>query len=138
MDDRKRTRLATEEIVVGYAMSRLHASYYASRGLESWNLAYAEAALALDRPEMTLKNLRDEFDPYHGNPRKGWRGRLLRLDRQRVLDDLRGVSDDALLELVNRILVRDEDSVVEAIDSLARVESVAANVAERLLTGRKG
>lgn len=90
VDDRKRIRLATEEIVVGYAMSRLDGAYYQSRGLASWNQAYAESAEALDRPEMTFKDLRDEFDPYHGNSRKGWRGRLLRLDRQCVtLNDCR-------------------------------------------------
>ncbi len=54
-----------------------------------------------------------------------------------MLDELQDVSDDALLELVSRILGRDEETIAEAIDSLAVVTKIAHNVAERLLTGRR-
>jgi hypothetical protein len=47
------------------------------------------------------------------------------------------VSDDALMELVARILARDKEETVQAIDSMATVTRVAQNVAERLLTGRR-
>jgi hypothetical protein len=84
----------------------------------------------------TFNNLRDEFDPVHPNPRKGWHKREMRPDRQRVLDELKDVGNEALLELVDRILRRDEDATAPAIDSLAVVNRVAQHVAERLLTGR--
>jgi hypothetical protein len=61
----------------------------------------------------------------------------MRADRQKVLNELRDVSNDALMELVKHILQRDEESIGEAIDSLAEVNHVAHNVAERLLTGRR-
>ncbi len=54
-----------------------------------------------------------------------------------MLNELQDVSDDALLELVARILSHEEDAIAEAIDSLAVVTKVAHNVAERLLTGRR-
>jgi len=53
------------------------------------------------------------------------------------LDELKDVSNDALLELVARISQHDETAIVEAIDSLAVINHVAYNVAERLLTGRR-
>lgn len=81
--------------------------------------------------------MRDEFDPVHGNPRRGWHKRPLRTSRQRVIDELQEVSDDALGELVSRIIQQDDDSVDEAIDSLAATTRIAHNVAERLLTGRR-
>lgn len=133
----KRTRLETEALVIGYAMSRLDAVYLVTRGLSTWRQAFAEAATALSEPPASFKNLRDEFDPVHRNPRRGWRNRPLRPNRQRVLDELEEVSDAALLELVARVLQRDEAATVEAIDSLAVVTRVAHNVAERLLTGRR-
>jgi len=133
----KRTRLETEALVIGYAMSRLDVAYLAACGLKTWRQAYSQAANALAEPVASFKNLRDEFDPVHPNPRKGWRRRPLRPNRQRVLDELQDVSDDALLELVARILKRDEKATVEAIDSLAVATRVAQNVAERLLTGRR-
>src|SRR5712691_3630722 len=101
-DQLKRTRLQTEAIVIGYAMSRLDTTYLSARKCSTWNQVFAEAADALRVRPGSLKNLRDEFDPIHGNPRKGWHKRMLRSNRQRVLDELREVSNDALLELVAR------------------------------------
>ena len=135
-DSIKRTRLETEAIVVGYAMSRLDRAYLAARHCSSWDQVFHEAGSALSKPAATFKNLRDEFDPVHTNPRQGWHKREMRADRQRVLDELCEVSDAALLELVDRILKQDEEVMAEAIDSLAVVNHVAYNVAERLLTGR--
>lgn len=132
-----RLRLDTEAIVVGYAMSRLDGKYLAIRHFATWEQAFSEAAYALSAPSATFKNLRDEFDPIHPNSRSGWHQRDLRQSRQRVLDELKDVTDDALMELLDRILKREEEVVAEAIDSLAVVTKVASNVAERLLTGRR-
>ncbi len=118
-------------------MSRLDKQYLASRGFTTWEQAFTEASNALSKPPRTFDNLRDEFDPVHRNPRKGWHQRPLRPNRQKVLDELKEVSDDALLELVDRILRRDHEATVEAIDSLATINRIACNVAERLLTGRR-
>lgn len=138
--DESRTRLETEELVIGYAMSRLDREYLRARQCATWQQAYKEAANALSRLPTSFKNLRDEFDPVHPNQRVGWHRNTpqpLRPNRQRVLDELQDVSDDALSELVARILRREEDAINEAIDSLAVVTKVAHNVAERLLTGRR-
>ncbi len=136
-EDHKRLRIETEAIVIGYAMSRLDRQYFAARTFSSWEQAFTEAGLALSRPPTTFKNLRDEFDPIHHNMRRGWHQRELRPNRQRILDELKDVSDDALLELVARILRREDSATVEAIDSLAVTNRVAYNVPERLLTGRR-
>lgn len=136
-ENQGRERLQTTAIVLGYAMSRLDTGYLAGRNLDSWNQAFDEAAELLSVPSASIKNLRDEFDPVHGNPRRGWHKRPLRASRQRVIDELHDVSDDALAELVGQIILSDDDSVDEAIDSLAVSTHVAHNVAERLLTGRR-
>ncbi len=73
----------------------------------------------------------------HSNSRKGWRMRPVRLSRLKVAEELSGLSDDALAELVRRVLDRDGDSLEEAISSLNAITHVAASVAERLLTGRR-
>jgi hypothetical protein len=136
-DTKKRTRLATEAIIIGYAMSRLDQEYLAARKCSTWQAAYDEAAKSLAKPPETFNNLRDEFDPVHPNPRQGWHNRTMRADREKVLNELKDVSDDALMELVKHILQHDEENIGEAIDSLAVVNRVAHNVAERLLTGRR-
>jgi hypothetical protein len=135
-ENRTRQRLETEAIVLGYAMSRLDQDYLAARNCSTWKHAFTEAADALSKPRSTFKNLRDEFDPVHDNSRQGWHHRNMRSSRIRVLDELHDVSDVALIELVDRILKRDDTSTGEAIDSLAAVNRVAYNVADRLVTGR--
>lgn len=135
--DLKRSRLETEAIVLGYAMSRLDGRYLRYRGSRTWRNAFEEAAGALSIRSSSIKNLRDEFDPVHGNQRRGWHQRPLRPNRQRVLDDLKDVSDDALMALVDRIIARDEDVTAEAVDSMAAIPRTVHNVAERLLTGRR-
>jgi hypothetical protein len=136
-DEKKRTRLETEAIVIGYAMSRLDQTYLAARHVSTWQQAYQEAASALAKPPQTFNNLRDEFDPVHPNARQGWHNRPMRDSREKVLNELKDVSDDALLELVKHILQRNEEVTSEAIDSLVPVNRIAQNVAERLLTGRR-
>jgi hypothetical protein len=130
-------RLQTEALIVGYAMSRLDTGYFGYRNVRSWREAYDEAAQALAVRPSSIRNLRDEFDPFHSNKRSGWHGRPIQPSRQRVLEDFKDISDDALMALVDRILLRDEEATAEAVDSLAAVPRTAQNVAERLLTGRR-
>src|SRR4051794_5247166 len=111
----RKARLETEAIVIGYAMSRLDADYLAARRCSTWKQAFQEASDALDVRSASFKNLRDEFDPIHGNERRGWHQRALRPNRQRVLGELCEVSDEALLELVSRIMSREEAETAEAI-----------------------
>ena len=136
-ESNKRSPLETEAIVIGYAMSRLDLGYLKARGCLNWQSAYDEAAKVLSKPPQTFNNLRDEFDPVHPNPRQGWHNRSMRPSRQKVLDELKDLSDDALMELASRILQQDEEIIREAINSLVAVNHVAHNVAERLLTGRR-
>lgn len=134
----RRNRLDTEALIIGYAMSRENDRYLAGRKMATWRAAFAEAAAALGLPSATFKNLRDEFDPLHGNVRKGWHGRALRPDRLRVYLDLHDLSDAALFSLVDHILQRDTEATGEAIDALSVTTSnlVVSSTAKRLLTGR--
>jgi len=129
--------LTTEALVIGYAMSRLDVAYLGGRDAATWRAAFREAASRMGSPWTTFKQLRDEFDPFHPNEREGWHKRPLRPDRQRVLDDLREVEDEALLALVDRILAGDTEATAEAIESLTPGPRTAGAVAERLLTGQR-
>ncbi len=75
MPEPTRKRLETAAIVVGYAMSRLDEGFLRSQRVRTWKAAFEHAAKALHVRPASLKNLRDEFDPFHDNKRKGWRHR---------------------------------------------------------------
>ncbi len=118
-------------------MSRLDMEYLRLRRCATWQEAFREAARVLGAPPASFKHLRDEFDPLHVNPRLGRHRRELRPNRRRIIEELGGVSDDALMELAGRILAKEEVAVAEAVDALAVITRVPGNVAERLLTGRR-
>ena len=136
-DDSTGRRLETAVLVVGYAMSRLDTNYLTARGHRTWKAAIEEAARAFSVPATSVRNVRDEFDPYHDNPRRGWRNRPMQPSRVRVLEDLREVGADALLVLVDQLLARDPSAAADAVDALAVAPRPIHNVAERLLTGRR-
>lgn len=128
--------IETEAIIVAYAMSRLNERFLARFRFSSWRRAFAATGSALDVPATSMKNLRDEFDPLHGF-RRGWHNRLLRPNRQRVLAEFCEVSDEALLEISERIFLRDNQVRNEVVQSIAFAKERIENVAERLRTGRR-
>ena len=133
---RSKTLIETDAIIVAYAMSRLDATFLKRFGYRSWRAAFASTGSQLAVAPASMKNLRDEFDPVHLNSRKGWHKRALRPNRQRVLGELCDTSDEAMIEIVSRLLSRDHE-VQELISRpLAETHTRAQNVAERLRTGR--
>lgn len=105
MASNRRNRLPTEAIVIGYAMSRLSEQYLTHRGVATWLAAYEEAAKALSVPTpWSFKNLRDEFDPFHDNARRGWFRRSIRPNRLQVLNDWGERGDADLLDYVDGLL----------------------------------
>jgi len=128
--------LETSALIVGYTMSRLDKAYLEARRLKSWKEAFRRAGEALHVAPASIKNLRDEFDPVHGNARRGWKGRPMRPNRQRVMGELCEVSDAALLEMIDRILAHDPEAIQEVLTPLSKHGDRIHNVAERLRTGR--
>lgn len=128
--------LETSALIVGYAMSRLDRAYLEAHKLRSWKEAFRRAGEALNVAPASIKNLRDEFDPVHGNARKGWKDRPMRPNRQRIMGQLCDVSDAALLEMIDRVLAHDPDAVQEVVTPLSKPAERIHNVAERLRTGR--
>lgn len=128
--------LETSALIIGYAMSRLDRAYLRARALKSWNDAFRDAAKRLEVPANSMKNLRDEFDPFHDNPRQGWHARAMYPSRQRVMGQLCDVSDAALIGMVDRILANDPDALADLVEPLSKPDERMHNVAERLRTGR--
>lgn len=117
-------------------MSRLNERFLSRFRYGSWKTAFSETGRTLGVPAASMKNLRDEFDPLHGF-RKGWHKRPLRPNRQRVLAEFCDVSDDALLEIADRLIHRDLEVIQEIAAPLAFAAQRIENVAERLRTGRR-
>lgn len=128
--------LETSALIVGYAMSRLDRTYLTARGHKNWNEAFAATARLLKIPPASLKNLRDEFDPFHDNNRQGWHKRAMYPSRRRIMGQLCDISDAALLETIEGILAGRPEALEEVVAPLSKPTDRIYNVAERLRTGR--
>ena len=90
-------------LIVGYYLSRLDKSGYLLLGYSNFSGAVKKIGEILNVKPNTIKNMRDEFDPYHQNRRIGWK-RELRGSRQKTLKAFQDTDDDALVEIVKEIL----------------------------------
>jgi hypothetical protein len=125
-----------DAIIVAYAMSRFDEDFLQRFSFKSWREAFQDTGGRLGVRPASMKNLRDEFDPIHPNPRKGWHMRPLRPNRQRVLGEFCEASDEALAEVVSRLLRGDQEIEEMVTKPLAATRIRVENVAERLRTGR--
>jgi len=82
----------------------------------------------------SIKNYRDEFDPFFPNPRKGWHKRTLRDYCKKYLDNFSAVNFYDFTELIKSFLIPNYEieKIVEKIEKKDRSESVA----KRLITGK--
>ena len=129
-------RIKPEALVVAYAMSRLGRALFAEFGWRTWEQAFAATSKALDEGHSSMRLLRDEFDPFFENGRQGWWKRPPHENRVAVLHEFEGVSDEALIETVRRIMSDDVAPLKEMFDAVSAPPERVAGVAERLLTGR--
>lgn len=90
-------------LIVSYYLSRCDKEAYKHLGYSSFNQAANDIGNILDVNPNTIKNMRDEFDPYHENTRIGWK-RELRGSRLKVLKAFQDTDDETLLEIAEEIL----------------------------------
>jgi hypothetical protein len=136
MPDSAKILIKTNAIIVAYAMSRLDDRFLQKFGFRSWKQAFRETGERLGVRPASMKNLRDEFDPVHANARRGWHKRPLRKNRQRVLGEFCDASDEAVLDIVARLLAGDREVGELITKPLAEAKETVANVAERIRTGK--
>jgi hypothetical protein len=133
---RSRNLIETEAIIVAYAMSRLDEQFLKRFDFGSWREAFSATGTRLGVRPASMKNLRDEFDPIHPNARMGWHKRPLRPNRQRVLGEFCDASNEAVIEVVSRLLKGDKEVEELITKPMAAAKDRVVNVAERLRTGR--
>jgi hypothetical protein len=94
-------------LIVAYYLSRMDKEGYISLGYKSFREATEHIGAVLDVNPNTVKNMRDEFDPYNQNDRIGWQ-RELRGSRLKILESFQNTDDNTLFEIVKEILLNRE------------------------------
>jgi len=132
-------RQRDRQILCGLFLSRFDQTALEYLGFESFTEAFNTLGYALQARPASVKNYRDELDPYFPNSRQGWHKRPLRDHCKRIMDDYKEATLAELGDLIKELL-----SPVDELDSLPEVRRVltrrdegeSSSFAKRLITGR--
>lgn len=127
------------QIVCGLFLSKFDREGLDYLGFETFTEAFNALGYGLQARPASIKNYRDELDPFFPNERKGWHRRPLREHCQQIIDEYRDTDIARLGELVKGFLLPVEE--VESMPEVKRVLSIhdadgTSSFAKRLITGR--
>jgi len=127
--------LSTREklILSGLFLSKFDETGLKVLGFSGFSEAFNTLALSLKANPASLKNYRDEFDPYFPNPRRGWHKRAIRTYCKNIMDEFGSLSMDAFTTLIKTEVSVAGD--VEIIEEQADA-SETSSFARRLVTGQ--
>ncbi len=91
-------------LVVAYFLSRCDKKGVQALGYQTWEEAYAQIGQKLNVLPMTIKQMRDSFDPYCSPVRKGWHQRSPLRSRVLVMEAYSEVSSEALFQIAHEIV----------------------------------
>ena len=100
-------------MVVAFYLSKFGEEGLARLGFRTYRQAFEEVGRSLHVKPNSVKNWRDEFDPYYDNRRKGWYRRGIRPSRQKVMAAFDDLSEDALRAVVLDIIKAEERPKIE-------------------------
>jgi hypothetical protein len=127
--------LSTREklILSGLFLSKFDEAGLKILGFNGFSEAFNILALSLKASPASLKNYRDEFDPYFPNPRRGWHKRAIRTYCQNILDEFGALNIEAFATLIKTEVSTsgDVDIVEEQADP-----SESSSFVRRLVTGQ--
>ena len=127
-------------MVVAYYLSKYNERAYLALGFGNRTESHKVIGNILSVNENTVKNMRDEFDPLHDNPRSGWHQRELRPSRQKIVELYQNLEEEELRDLVIEILANKNIPNSEHNSSLVNTSGInneSQIFIVRGITGRK-
>jgi hypothetical protein len=91
-------------MIVALYLSKFGDESLTKIGFETYKQAFKEIGRSLNVNANSVKNWRDEFDPFYDNRRKGWYQRGMRPTQQKVVTLFDDLSEDALRKIVLDII----------------------------------
>lgn len=125
-----------KQIAAGLFLSRFDREGLEKLGFQGFSEAFNAIGYSLGGKPASIKNYRDEFDPYFSNPRKGWHKRPLREHCEIVREKFSHYSLDDFASFVSEMMFSPplpED--LEEIAKIANEPTASKSFAQRLETG---
>ncbi len=122
-----------KSILVGLYLSKFDNEALAILGFKGFNEAFNTFGFSIGSKPASIKNYRDEFDPFFPNARKGWHKRAIREYCKKFLDDFSSLGFETFTELIKSLVIKnyDVEKIIEKFEKKDKSESVA----KRLITG---
>lgn len=120
-------------ILIGLYLSKFDDEALSAFGFEGVKQAFNTLGYSVGTKPASIKNYRDEFDPYFPNPRKGWHKRQLRNYCKRFLDDFGNLNFIDFTDLIKGFVIK--DYAIEQFINKIEKKDYSETVAKRLITG---
>jgi len=120
-------------ILIGLYLSKFDEDAWLNLGFKGVIEAFNVLGFSIGSNPASIKNYRDEFDPYFPNPRKGWHKRKIREYCKKIFDDFSILSYETFTELITSFVI--ENYEVEKIIAKFENKDKSESVAKRLITG---
>ena len=121
-------------ILTGIYLSKFGSPGLKKLGFRTFAEAYNVVGYALGSRPSSIKNYRDEFDPFFPNSRKGWHKREMREYCRKVLDQYANLEFEAFAGLIKSFVGYDENTW-SSVQTKDEREERASGFAKRLITG---
>ena len=120
--------------MVGLYLSKYDSVGVESLGFESFAEAFNVIGYALGSKPASIKNYRDEFDPFFPNRRKGWHRRQIRAYCLKVLDEYKDLDFESFTGLIKSFVGYDENAWSEVQGQEEQTDQ-DSQFSKRLITG---
>jgi hypothetical protein len=121
-------------ILTGLFLSKFDEHGLKELGFEGFHNAFNVLGYAVGVKPASIKNYRDEFDPYFPNQRKGWHKRALREYCKKHLDNFSALNLNDFADLIKSFVIQDYD--IEKIVRKSTHHDASDSVAKRIITGK--
>ncbi len=122
-----------KSILIGLYLSKFNEQALNSLGFEGVKQAFNVLGYSIGSKPASIKNYRDEFDPYFPNSRKGWHKRDIREYCKIFLTDFENVSFEDFTDLIKSFVVKNYE-LEKFLDRIEK-KDYSESIAKRLITG---
>lgn len=121
-------------ILIGLYLSKFDEYGLLELGFDGVKQAFNTLGYAIGTKPASIKNYRDEFDPYFPNPRKGWHKRAIRAYCKTFLDNFGSLDFKEFNTLIESFLIKDYE-IEKFISETIEKKDYSKQIAKRLITG---
>jgi len=123
-------------VLIGIFLSKYDKKALDAFGFEGFWQAFNTLGYSIGIPPKSVKNYRDEFDPYFPNPRKGWKNRNLRGFCRNLMVETQDLSFEEFYNVIKSFVSNEviEDSSVSTSNKVQKPKRDF--LANRLITGK--